>query len=43
MMYIPDMKSAGTFPIRGIIVPHDRLSQTVNIVSKEYARSISQE
>jgi uncharacterized protein len=28
MMYIPGQKTAGTLPIRGIIVPHSRLSQT---------------
>lgn len=28
MMYIPGQKTADKLPIRGIIVPHDRLSQT---------------
>jgi len=28
MMDISNQKTDGTFPIRGIIVPHDRLSQT---------------
>jgi len=40
-MYISNQKTAGTFSIRGIIVPHDRPSQTVNIIPKEYAKSIS--
>jgi hypothetical protein len=26
MMRIPEQKADGTFPIRGIFIPHDRLS-----------------